>query len=325
MAHEIRTPLHQVIGCIDLLDQSPQPMTREQKRYVKLLQSSVQGLMTVINDTLDYSKLEAGKMKMESIPYEPRSVVEGSMAAVRARCEEKNLSLTVDWKTDIPFRILGDPNRFRQVLLNLLSNAMKFTNQGGSVQVHGCLLNQQELLAQDHSALPCCNPNGCCCCQHQQILVRTTLDQGYHLRHGRRYLRTESRIDLSKIPTRKLGHCSDTHGGTGLGLSICQFLVKAMGGAIGVTSQLGQGSDFWFTLPVSTPPIPCRASMMDMSNGSHKTRLDETKEDSKSVTDGCRVLVAEDNRVNQKLMPICSSAWAINRPLPRMDKLPLTC
>ena len=119
MAHEIRTPLHQVVCFIDLLDHTA--LDGEQKSFVKLLKASAQGLMTVINDVLDYSKLEAGKMKLESIPYEPLMVTEGSLEAIRASCEEKNLSLNLDWCKDIPFRLKGDPNRLRQVLLNLLS------------------------------------------------------------------------------------------------------------------------------------------------------------------------------------------------------------
>ena len=119
MAHEIRTPLHQVTGFIDLLDQTS--LDEEQQSFVKLLKSSSQGLMTVINDVLDYSKLEAGKMKLESIPYEPLLVLEGTFAAVRSSCEEKNITLSMEWSSDIPFRLIGDPNRLRQILLNLLS------------------------------------------------------------------------------------------------------------------------------------------------------------------------------------------------------------
>lgn len=119
MAHEIRTPLHQVTGFIDLLDQTS--LDKEQKSFVKLLKSSSQGLLCVINDVLDYSKLEAGKMKLESIPYEPKMVLEGSLGAVRSSCEEKNISLSMEWCKDIPFRLICDPNRLRQILLNLLS------------------------------------------------------------------------------------------------------------------------------------------------------------------------------------------------------------
>jgi len=119
MAHEIRTPLHQVTGFIDLLDQTP--LNVEQRSFVKLLKSSAQGLMTVISDVLDYSKLEAGQMKLEHIPYEPLMVMEGSLQAVKTSCEEKNIYLDIEWSNDIPFRLVGDPNRLRQILLNLLS------------------------------------------------------------------------------------------------------------------------------------------------------------------------------------------------------------
>jgi len=113
MAHEIRTPLHQVTGFVDLLHQTQ--LSKEQKGFVRLLKTSAQGLMTVINDVLDYSKLEAGKMKLESIPYEPLSVAKGSIEAVRACCEERNLSLTLEWDKNIPFKLKADPNRLRQV------------------------------------------------------------------------------------------------------------------------------------------------------------------------------------------------------------------
>jgi signal transduction histidine kinase len=129
MAHEIRTPLHQVTGFVDLLDQTP--LDKEQKSFVRVLKSSAQGLMTVINDVLDYSKLEAGQMKQENIPYEPLAVTKGSLEAVRASCDEKNLYLRLDWDTQIPFKLKNDPNRLRQILLNLLSNAVKFTKEGG--------------------------------------------------------------------------------------------------------------------------------------------------------------------------------------------------
>ena len=113
MAHEIRTPLHQVTGFVDLLDQTE--LTKEQKSFVRLLKSSAQGLMTVINDVLDYSKLEAGKMKLENIPYEPLSVTKGSMEAVRASSEERKLYLKLEWDKTIPFKLKADPNRLRQV------------------------------------------------------------------------------------------------------------------------------------------------------------------------------------------------------------------
>jgi len=120
MAHEIRTPLHQVTGFIDLLGMTT--LDSEQQSYVKLLMSSAQGLMTVINDVLDYSKLEAGKMKLECIPYEPLSVVEGCLGAVRAGCDERGLYLVLDWDRQLPFRVMGDPNRLRQVCCQTLLN-----------------------------------------------------------------------------------------------------------------------------------------------------------------------------------------------------------
>ena len=115
----VRTPLHQVTGFVDLLGDTE--LTKEQKSFVRLLKSSAEGLMTVINDVLDYSKLEAGKMKLENIPYEPLSVVKGCIEAVQASAEERNLYVKLEWDKKIPFKLKADPNRLRQILLNLLS------------------------------------------------------------------------------------------------------------------------------------------------------------------------------------------------------------
>jgi len=273
MAHEIRTPLHQVIGCIDLLDQT-KPLTREQKEYVKLLQSSSEGLMTIINDVLDFSKLEAGQMKIETIPYDALSVVRGSIAAVRASCDEKNLSLTLDWMKEVPFRLMGDPNRFRQVLLNLLSNAIKFTKSGG-IRVQGSLLNHQDVQEQNITTTLSAerwikitvSDTGVGICEQNQALIFQKYQQ--------------ENVSIAR-----------NHGGTGLGLSICQLLVHSMGGAIGVKSQPGLGSDFWFVLPVMLPQQQAKDSIIAVA----KCDLELKPCDSR------KVLVAEDDIVNQKLI-----------------------
>lgn len=267
MAHEIRTPLHQVTGFIDLLDQTD--LNKEQRAFVKLLKSSAQGLMTVINDVLDYSKLEAGKMKIESIPYEPLSVLEGCLAAVRASCEEKNLYLTMDWNKKIPFKVIGDPNRLRQILLNILSNAVKFTTNGG--------IHVQALLTS---------------------LDATTTPQDTETASMIKFIVTDSGMGISKkhqgiiFNQYQQGSVSVARnfGGTGLGLSICKLLIGTMGGYIGVESEIGHGTSFWFTLPLQLPKDdgddPVEESL-DASNRSER---------------GLHILIAEDNKVNQKLL-----------------------
>mmetsp|Transcript_21303 Transcript_21303/g.37466 ORF Transcript_21303/g.37466 Transcript_21303/m.37466 type:complete len:973 (-) Transcript_21303:122-3040(-) len=314
MAHEIRTPLHQVTGFIDLLEstsveadqdrhetkeskdedderQVSGVMNEEQKGYVKLLRSSAETLMTVISDVLDYSKLEAGHMKIECIPFEPLSVMQGCMAAVRGSCDEKGLVLKLVYgesrnlniknqnglpftnrKTSpiIPFRILGDPNRLRQVVLNLLSNAIKFTSFG-SVQVEvSSFVTEGNADNNDHELR-----------RWMHVVVKDT-GTGISEKNQKTIFQKYKQAAVS---------VARTHGGTGLGLAICQTLVEKMGGSIGVESEIGKGSSFWFTLPISTP----RLSSMDAERAGPSATM---KQDTKSFT----ILVAEDNKINQKLV-----------------------
>jgi len=267
MAHEIRTPLHQVTGFIDLLDQTD--LNKEQRSFVRLLKSSAQGLMTVINDVLDYSKLEAGKMKIESIPYEPLSVLEGSMAAVRTSCEEKNLYLKMDWNKNIPFKVMGDPNRLRQVLLNIFSNAIKFTMQGG--------IHVQVLPTSSNSTTSADKSDG------QNMIKFVVSDSGIGVSDEHKSIIFNQYQQGSVAVARNFG-------GTGLGLSICKLLVQNMGGSIGLESELGKGTSFWFTLPAELPGEDTddhRNQSLDVS--SHNEG-------------GLHILVAEDNKVNQKLL-----------------------
>jgi CheY-like chemotaxis protein len=283
MAHEIRTPLHQVTGFIDLLDQTE--LNPEQKSFVKLLKSSAQGLMTVISDVLDYSKIEAGKMKMECIPYEPLRVMEGSMEAVRQSCEEKNLFLNLDWSREIPFKVMGDPNRLRQILLNLLSNAVKFTKNGG--------IDVQVFPYHESTESPTPEASG-------GTTPRATIKKATVNTIRRPYVKfvvRDTGIGISEehqdliFKKYKQGNASVARhfGGTGLGLSICKLLVRNMGGTIGVDSKLGKGASFWFALPADL------ATEKDLA---------EPAEDNADQNDygGLNVLIAEDNRVNQKLL-----------------------
>ena len=262
-------------GFIDLLDQTC--LDKEQKSFVKLLKSSASGLMTVINDVLDYSKLEAGKMKIERIPYEPLSVVQGSIAAVRASCEEKGLSLTMDWNKTIPFRLLGDPNRLRQILLNLLSNATKFTTTGGiHVEVYPVKSKSSRALMKDaNTAVNGTNNN------HLAWIKFAVTDTGMGICEVNQEAIFQKYQQANQSVARKFG-------GTGLGLSICQLLVQSMGGSIGVNSQLGRGSSFWINLPIELPSDCQTTESVEQVN---------TPEVS-----GLNVLVAEDNKINQKLV-----------------------
>jgi CheY-like chemotaxis protein len=270
------TPLHQVTGFIELLDQTN--LTTEQKSYIKLLKASAQGLMTVISDVLDYSKLEAGKMKLEMIPYEPFSVVEGSMEVIRASCEEKGLKLTMDWNKNVPFKLLGDPNRLRQVLLNLLSNSVKFTNQGGiRVQALTVDRNAMERECEESSFSKSTASDS----QMVKFIIHDT-GAGIQEEHLGMIFNDYYQGNVS---------VARTHGGTGLGLSICKLLVSKMGGTIGVKSEYGKNSSFWFCLPADVP----KEVDADAEEPTNTTPVAET-------FDQLKILVAEDNIVNQKLV-----------------------
>ena len=304
MAHEIRTPLHQVIGFIDLLDQTS-PLTKSQKGYIKLLQTSAEGLMTVISDVLDYSKLDAGEMKTERVPYEPLSVVEGSMAAVKARCEEKQLSLSLNWDKGLPFRLVGDPNRLRQILLNLLSNAIKFTEHGG-IQVMGQHLKATDPFVTKHrparkESIAAVeevddnnnnnnnnNSDNNQCGKEKDWIKISVSDTGMGISEEHQELVFQQYQQGSLSVARNFG-------GTGLGLSICQLLIKGMEGSVGVESRLGEGSRFWFLLPAHVPHLGTLDSDGDIIT-------DEDRKVAEEEERTLHILVVEDNRINQKLM-----------------------
>ncbi|CAB9515627.1 Hybrid signal transduction histidine kinase [Seminavis robusta] len=324
MAHEIRTPLHQVTGFVDLLDQTQ--LDKEQRSFVGVLKTSVQGLMTVTNDVLDYSKLEAGHMKLENIPYEPLAVAKGSLEAVRAACEERNLYLQLDWDTRIPFKLKNDPNRLRQILLNLLSNSVKFTKKGG-ITVRACYLNgtTDDSSQRDHSYG-----------EHKADGTTnfTTIKENNHGKPMVKFTVSDTGIGISeehkKVIFQKYQQANATiarnYGGTGLGLSISNSLVEMMGGSMGVESQVGNGATLWFLLPAVIPTEKDLAGEMDedettlptsptatISNGSSCTpqySCQSTQNGSNSGSSdnmakprmGLNVLVAEDNKVNQKLV-----------------------
>ena len=266
MAHEIRTPLHQVIGYIDLVEGTE--LNEEQQAFVRQLKLATTHLMTVINDVLDYSKLEAGKMKFETIPYELLDVTKGSLEAIRTTIEEKRLKLDLSWNSEVPFKIMGDPNRLRQILLNLLSNAAKFTREGAiHVSVEPAVLEK----------------NG----QNIPSVKFAVSDTGIGLCE-------EDRRKIFRKYHQANASVARTHGGTGLGLSICQLLVKKMEGIIGVESTLGVGTTFWFIIPYK---VPGKTSQQMAHEGDYITPL-QAEVRNRSL----RVLVAEDNKLNQKLV-----------------------
>ena len=224
MSHEIRTPLNAVAGMADLLAHTP--LTARQQRYVGIVHSSATSLASLINDILDFSKIEAGRLELENIDLNVRDIIEDTVEMFTHRCDQKGIELICSVHASLGSMLKGDPTRLRQILVNLINNAVKFTEKG-SIVVRAEVRER----SPEHLTLKC-----------------SVTDSGIGIHSDRlsRLFKSFSQVDAST--TRRFG-------GTGLGLAISRELVSAMGGEIGVESSPGKGSAFWFTLS-----LPCGAT-----------------------------------------------------------------
>jgi PAS domain S-box-containing protein len=282
MSHEIRTPMNGILGMTSMLRDTP--LTKAQHELAQTIQSSAEALLTIINDILDFSKIEAGKLEFETVDIDLPHVLSGTLSLMQGQAAAKGLQIYSIVDADVPALLRGDAGRLRQVLINLLNNAIKFTAQG-QIKLQISLDRQSEEIA---------------------VLRFRVSDTGIGI---------EPEVQERLFHAFAQGDASTTrkYGGTGLGLAICKQLVSKMHGDIGVDSSPGQGSTFWFTVELAkrcqsatvaveeapaegNPPVPgLRILIADDNVVNQRVAAHEVRQlgySADTVADGCEVLEA---------------------------------
>lgn len=273
MSHEIRTPLNAIIGFANRLSKSEQ--TPEQKEFTANIQSSGQSLLSIVNDILDFSKLEAGMIRLEEIEFSIFSLLQSMQVMFGPRTDDKNLQLEIHPLINVPERVVGDPTRLTQILGNLISNAIKFTDEG-KIEVFVKKLKEDE----------------------EHLLIQFTVkDSGIGIPADKLNTVFERFEQASSDTARK-------YGGTGLGLSIVKNLVEQQGGMISVDSEKGKGAAFTFT-------IYYRKAKSAVSKN-HDLHYKESAGKLELIPGVFKVLIVEDSQLNQRLITLLLKEWGLD-------------
>jgi signal transduction histidine kinase/ActR/RegA family two-component response regulator len=267
MSHEIRTPMNGVLGMLETLLSAD--LKKEQREQADIAYMSASLLLRTLNDILDFSKIEAGQLDFESIPFEMSKVLAVPVSTFSQSAKKNGVQLTCDLEPSTPKWVMGDPSRLQQVLVNLISNAIKFTRNGEVRLIVGPHVNHDGVAGIDFRV--------------EDTGVGIEANRMHHI---------FDKFTQADVST------SRSYGGTGLGLSIAQHLVNGMGGQLTVESKIGAGSQFHFTLPLpaTTPQNQAQAKKPTEAQGREVQRGSDTA--AKEIAPNLRVLVVDDNRVN---------------------------
>jgi signal transduction histidine kinase/HPt (histidine-containing phosphotransfer) domain-containing protein len=263
MSHEIRTPINGILGATQLLTTTN--LTLEQQKYLRTIEVGSEILLTVVNDILDFSKIDAGKLTLEQNSIDLHTVIQDICESISTKAQAKNLQIDRNIATDLPTYILGDITRLRQILLNLVNNAIKFTNKG-TITISVAIAPQQSV------------ENG------EVEILFTVRDTGIGIAADEIENLFQAFTQANTSTTRK-------YGGTGLGLAICSRLIELMKGKIWVESQVGIGTEVYFTIVAKiTDILPDESTLLSYQASSNSKQLLPLK-----------ILLAEDNQINQEL------------------------